>query len=88
MGDPEAASIAGLSRVMLTAAEGDKVVNIDDNLVYEFVWAWEYTHGARSMEAIIRMSALEDGTQFRGACLLPKAQLSMQAGSTVFTRHG
>ena len=54
-----------------------KMGKIDRELVYEFLSAWQYKHGARSIEAIIRMSSLDSKGNFSPYCLPPKAQLSM-----------
>jgi hypothetical protein len=50
---------------------------MDDELIARFLTKWRYKHGIRSMEAIIRMSALGDGVRFSKSCLPPDEQLFM-----------
>jgi hypothetical protein len=51
--------------------------SMDDELIARFLTKWRYKHGIRSMEAIIRMSALSDGVRFSKSCLPPDEQLFM-----------
>jgi hypothetical protein len=52
-------------------------ISMDDELIEQFLTRWRYKHGIRSMEAIIRMSALSDGVRFSKSCLPPDEQLFM-----------
>lgn len=54
-----------------------KRARMDEELVEQFLTVWRYKHGVRSIEAIIRMSALGDGVRFSKSCLPPEAQLFM-----------
>jgi hypothetical protein len=54
-----------------------KRASMDDELIGRFLTKWRYKHGIRSMEAIIRMSALSDGVRFSKSCLPPDEQLFM-----------
>jgi hypothetical protein len=54
-----------------------KRASMDDELIARFLTKWRYKHGIRSMEAIIRMSALGDGVRFSKSCLPPDEQLFM-----------
>jgi hypothetical protein len=54
-----------------------KRASMDDELISRFLTKWRYKHGIRSMEAIIRMSALSDGVRFSKSCLPPDEQLFM-----------
>jgi hypothetical protein len=54
-----------------------KRAGMDDELIVQFLTKWRYKHGIRSMEAIIRMSALGDGVRFSKSCLPPPEQLYM-----------
>ena len=54
-----------------------KRARMDEELVEQFLTVWRYKHGVRSIEAIIRMSALGDEVRFSKSCLPPEAQLFM-----------
>jgi hypothetical protein len=54
-----------------------KRASMDDELIKRFLTKWPYKHGIRSMEAIIRMSALSDEMRFSKSCLPPDEQLFM-----------
>lgn len=54
-----------------------KMADMDKEMVLQFLTKWRYKHGIRSMEAIIRMSALGDEVRFNRSCLPPEAQLFM-----------
>jgi hypothetical protein len=65
-----------LPRIFWMGDDG-KTADIDPDLVKKFLFEWDYKHGVRSMEAIIRMSALPTGRHYSVHCLPPLAQLSM-----------
>jgi hypothetical protein len=54
-----------------------KMASMDEEMVLQFLTKWRYKHGIRSIEAIIRMSALGDEVRFNRSCLPPEAQLFM-----------
>ena len=54
-----------------------KMASMDREMVLQFLTKWRYKHGIRSMEAVIRMSALGDEVRFNRSCLPPEAQLFM-----------
>jgi hypothetical protein len=54
-----------------------KMASMDREMVLQFLTKWRYKHGIRSIEAIIRMSALGDEVRFNRSCLPPEAQLFM-----------
>jgi hypothetical protein len=54
-----------------------KTADMDREMVLQFLTKWRYKHGIRSIEAIIRMSALGDEVRFNRSCLPPEAQLFM-----------
>jgi hypothetical protein len=64
--------------------DGKKVANIDRDVVAAFLSVPTYEHGVRSMEAIIRMSALENRPQFSAYSLPPMAQLAMHVDAVDF----
>jgi hypothetical protein len=54
-----------------------KKASMDEELIGQFLTKWRYKHGIRSMEAIVRMSALGDGMGFSKSSLPPQEQLFM-----------
>lgn len=57
--------------------EQDGKANIDENVAAAFIHEQGYVHGVRSMEAVIRMSALDDTDRFSAECLPTAQQLKM-----------
>ena len=51
--------------------------NVSGDVVYSFLRESAYLHGIRSMEAVIRMSSLDNTNSFTPECLPPRKQLRM-----------
>lgn len=66
--------------------DGDEVLEIDDGVLRAFLGTPEYKHGARSMEAIIKMSALTDKARFEQSCLPSEQQLNLHVDGPEFNR--
>jgi hypothetical protein len=54
-----------------------KSARMDEDLVRQFLTVWQFKHGVRSMEAIIRMSSLTEAVRYSKSCLPPETQLFM-----------
>ncbi len=63
--------------------DGD-VVRIDPGVLRAFLKADGYTHGARSMEAIVDMSSLSGKSRFERAALPPANQLALHVDAARF----
>jgi hypothetical protein len=61
-----------------------EVVRIDPGVLRAFLGADGYTHGARSMEAIVDMSALAGKSRFERASLPPANQLALHVEAARF----
>ncbi len=72
-----------LQRKAPQIVDGD-VVRIDPGVLHAFLRAEGYTHGARSMEAIVDMSALSGKSRFERASLPPANQLALHVDATRF----
>ncbi len=64
--------------------EGKEVLQIDPGVLRALLETRAYKHGARSMEAIITMSRLEDKTSFEQSSLPPEAQLELHVDGQEF----
>ncbi|NRG17908.1 AAA family ATPase [Rhizobiales bacterium] len=62
---------------LFSGEEQDGKANIDENVAAAFIHEQGYVHGVRSMEAVIRMSALDDTDRFSAECLPTAQQLKM-----------
>lgn len=61
--------------------DGTKVAQIDDSVAEAFLCEPDYRHGVRSMEAVIRMSTLDDKRRFTPDCLPTAKQLEMHVSN-------
>lgn len=59
-------------------------VRIADGVLKAFLEVREYKHGARSIEAIIRMSTLRGARRFTASCMPSRAQLDMHVSADEF----
>ena len=59
-------------------------VRIDDGVLRAFLQVPSYEHGARSLEAILEMSHLNDRTHFDPSLLPPQHQLSLHVDGNAF----
>jgi len=62
----------------------ESVLQIDPGLLRAFLMTTRYEHGARSMEAVVAMSALAGKTKFERSSLPSQAQLELHVDSTDF----
>ncbi len=66
------------------AGKKKNVLNIDEDVLKAFLTVKKYTHGVRSLEAIIDMSKLHNQTKFIGSCLPSKEQLGLHTSGDEF----
>jgi len=71
---------------MMSAAPGGARLEIDDGVLRAFLLIGEYIHGARSMAAIVRMSALSGKPRFERASLPARQQLGLHVDADQFLR--
>ena len=64
---------------------GDRL-NIDEGVLRAFLHADAFRHGARSMEAIVDMSALTGKASYERACLPAPSQLTLHVDAEAFLR--
>jgi hypothetical protein len=69
------------ARGIFTTVDGDEIANIDDRIVKAFLRESTYSHGIRSIEAVIRMSSLDSVRRFTPECLPTRKQLEMHVSS-------
>jgi hypothetical protein len=63
---------------------GKDLLNIDPGVLHAFLGVSHYKHGARSMEAVITMSALTHKTHFERSSLPSEAQLDLHVNGREF----
>jgi hypothetical protein len=63
-----------------------QVLQIDPGVLRAFLQTGEYKHGARSLEAVIMMSALAGKKKFERSSLPPEAQLDLHVNGSQFIR--
>lgn len=69
---------------LLQKEDGKDFLHIDPGVLNAFLEVSRYKHGARSMEAIITMSALAHKTRFERSSLPPEAQLDLHVDGREF----
>ncbi len=72
-------------QMMLADADGPHL-EIDDGVLRAFLLVGEYIHGARSMEAILEMSALSGKPRFERSSLPARQQLSVHVDADLFLK--
>lgn len=66
--------------------DGEELLEIDEGVLRAFLETPEYKHGARSMEAIIKMSVLTGNRRFEQSCLPSEQQLNLHVDGPEFNR--
>jgi len=69
---------------MMTPGAAGSRLDIDDGVLRAFLLVGEYIHGARSMAAIVRMSALSGKQRFERASLPARQQLGLHVDADQF----
>jgi len=64
--------------------DGENLLHIDPGVLHACLEVSRYKHGARSMEAVITMSALAHKTRFERSSLPPEAQLDLHVDGREF----
>jgi hypothetical protein len=76
--------IAHRAPQMMTPGAAGSRLEIDDGVLRAFLLVGEYIHGARSMAAIVRMSALSGKLRFERASLPARQQLGLHVDADQF----
>lgn len=75
---------SNMRKIFPQGTDGDASIN--RRVIFAFLATTEFRHGARSMEAIIRMSSLQDGDSFEVAHLPPDNQLGIHVDPENFRK--
>jgi hypothetical protein len=76
--------IARRAPQMMTPGAAGSRLDIDDGVLRAFLLVGEYIHGARSMAAIVRMSALSGKPRFERSSLPARQQLGLHVDADLF----
>ena len=73
-------------RVPQIVDSGSQFANISDRIIDGFLYVPSFTHGVRSMQAIIQMSRVpgRGGGGFQSSALPPREQLGMHVNAEKF----
>lgn len=76
--------IAGRAPQMMRAGAEEPRLDIDEGVLSAFLLIGEYIHGARSMKAIVQMSALSGKPRFERSSLPARQQLGLHVDAGLF----